>query len=153
MSNTNALNSNKQDYRTAIVANVTPKEAFDKIARASEWWANNFEGSSQQLDDVFTVRFGNGDMYKLKVSEFIPDQKITWQVIDSNQTWVTNITEWTGTKILWEVSAQEDGTRIDMTHIGLGPSLDCYDKCIQGWDYLLHKSLIGLLTDNKGLPA
>jgi hypothetical protein len=153
MSNANALDTKKQDYRTAIVADVTPKEAFDKISHVSEWWATNFEGSSEKLNDIFTVRFASGDMYKVKVSEFIPDKRIVWQVIDSHQSWVANVTEWTGTKILWEVSAQKDSTQIDMTHIGLVPSFECYDKCIQGWDFLLHKSLIKLLTENKGLPA
>lgn len=152
--NNAAMNMKNQDYRSSIVANVTPKEALDKISRVSEWWAKNFEGSSQKLNDIFTVRFGNGDMYKGKVSEFIPDQKIAWQVIDSHQTWVANVTEWTGTTILWEVSVQEAGTQITMTHIGLNPSLECYETCSnKGWDYLLHKSLLSFLTENKGLPA
>ncbi len=142
-----------QDYHTCITADITPKEALDKIGRVSEWWATNFEGSSQKLNDIFTVRFGSGDMYKVKVSEFIPDKKIVWQVIDSNQTWVANATEWTGTKIAWEVSTQKDGMRIDMTHIGLVPGIDCYNRCKQGWDYLLHKSLFRYLTENIGLPA
>jgi uncharacterized protein YndB with AHSA1/START domain len=142
-----------QDYHISITADITPKEALDKISRVSEWWATNFEGSSQKLNDVFTVRFGSGDMYKVKVTEFIPDKKFVWQVIDSHQGWVANETEWTGTKILWEVSAQKDDTQIDMTHIGLVPIIECYDKCTQGWDYLLQKSLLRFLTENKGLPA
>ncbi|MGZ3618084.1 MAG: SRPBCC family protein [Ktedonobacteraceae bacterium] len=148
-----AISKKKQDYHSSITSHITPKEAFDKISRVSEWWATNFEGSSQKLNDIFTVRFRSGDMYKIKVSECIPDKKIAWQVIDSNQTWVANETEWTGTTILWEVSAQKDGTRIDMTHIGLVPSIECYNKCTQGWDYLLHKSLFRFLTETKGLPV
>jgi Activator of Hsp90 ATPase homolog 1-like protein len=148
-----SLNINEQDYQGSIVAKVTPKEALDKISRVSEWWAKNFEGSSHKPNDIFTVRFGSGDRYQVKVSEITPDKKITWDVIDSYQGWVKNQTEWTGTKILWEISVQEDGTRIEMTHIGLAPTLECHDKCIQGWDYLLHRSLFGFLTVNKGLPV
>lgn len=145
---------NKPDYHSIIVAKITPKEALEKISRVSDWWATNFEGSSQNLNDIFTVRFANGDMYKMKISEFFPDKKITWDVIDSHQGWVKNETEWTGTKILWEVSEQQDGTQIDMTHVGLTPELECYDTCTtKGWDYLLHKSLSKLLTENKGLPV
>jgi hypothetical protein len=143
----------KQDYQTSITAHITPKEALDKISRVSEWWSTNFEGSSQKVNDIFTVRFGSGDKFKVKVSECIPDKKIAWQVMDSNQSWVANVTEWTGTKILWEVSVQKDGTRINMTHIGLVPSIECYSKCILGWDYLLQKSLLRFLTENKGLPV
>ncbi|MDR3577147.1 MAG: hypothetical protein P4L50_25075 [Anaerolineaceae bacterium] len=149
----NALNMNKQDYHSSILAQITPKEALDKISRVSEWWAIDFEGSSQKLNDIFTVRFGSGDMYKVKVSEFIPDKKIEWLVIDSYQGWVNNQTEWTDTKIIWEVSAQQEGTRIDMTHIGLVPTLECHDKCTLGWDYLLQKSIFRFIAEKKGLPV
>ena len=144
---------NKQDYHSDIVTNVTPTEAFEKIGRVSEWWATNFEGGSQKLNDVFTVRFGSGDMYKVKIIELVPNKKIVWEVIDSYQGWVKDHTEWVGTKILWEVLPKKDGTRIDLTHIGLVPIIECFDKCIQGWDYLLQKSLIKFLTEKKGLPA
>lgn len=143
----------KQDYQSSIIAPVTSKEALDKISRVSEWWASNFEGKSRDLNDVFTVRFKGGDMYKVKLIELIPDKKIVWQVIESSQAWVANVTEWTGTKIVWEVSSQKDSTRIDMTHLGLTPKLECYGTCEKGWDYLLQKSLSRFLKENKGLPA
>jgi hypothetical protein len=152
MSDANTLDTKKQDYRTAIVANVTPQEAFDKICRVSEWWGLNFEGKSQKLNDIFTVRFGNGDMYKIEILEIAPNKKVVWQVVDSNQTWHPDSTEWTGTKIVWEISSQKAATQIDMTHLGLVPQFECYDMCKQGWDFLLHQSLIRLLTENKGLP-
>jgi hypothetical protein len=142
-----------QDYHSSITANITPSEAFDKIRRVSEWWAANFEGKSQDLNDVFTVRFKAGDMYKAKVIECIPDKKIVWEIIDSNQSWVANTTEWTGTKIIWEISSQKDGTQIDMKHAGLKPELECFNTCTRGWDYLNKKSLYQFLTENKGLPA
>jgi hypothetical protein len=34
------------DYQSSITADITPQEAFDKIARVSEWWAKDFEGKS-----------------------------------------------------------------------------------------------------------
>ncbi len=142
-----------QDYHSSISANITPSEALDKISRASEWWATNFEGSSQKPNDIFTVRFGNGDMYKVKVSEIIPDKKITWEVIDSYQGWHENHAEWTGTKIVWEVFPQKDSIEVKMTHLGLAPEFECFDKCSQGWDYLLQKSISRFLTENKGLPV
>lgn len=143
----------KQDYHGSIIVTSTPKEAVDKISRVSEWWVKNFEGNSQKRNDIFTVRSGSGDRYTVKVSEFIPDKRIVWEVIDSHQGWVKNETEWTGTKIVWEVSAQKDGTHIAMTHIGLVPSIECYTKCTLGWEYLLHKSLFKFLTENAGLPV
>ncbi len=135
-----------------IVSN-TPQEAFEKISRVRDWWAVNFEGKSQNIDDVFTVSFKSGDKYKLKVSQLIPDKKITWQVIDSHQGWVKHETEWTGSQIVWEILGKKDGTQINMTHVGLTPKIECHDKCIQAWDYLLYSSLLKLLTENQGLPV
>ena len=146
-------NMNKRDYHSSVVAKITPQEALDKISRVSEWWATHFEGSSQKLDDVFTVRFGNGDMYKLKVSEMIPDQKIIWDVIDCYQGWNKNHTEWLGTEIVWEVSPQKENVEVKMAHLGLVPEFECFSNCSQGWNYLLQKSLFRFLTENKGLPV
>ena len=84
----------KQDYRGKISANITPQEAFDKISRVSEWWGKNFEGKSSKVNDVFTVRFPSGDMYKIRIAETDPDKRIVWDVIDAFQGWVKNTSEW-----------------------------------------------------------
>jgi len=106
-----------QDYHCSISASVTPQAAFEKISRVSQWWAKDFEGKSDEPNDVFTVRFQNGDRYKIKVSEIIPNKKIVWEVIDSYQGWHDNHTEWVGTKIVWEVFPQKEGTEVKLTHV------------------------------------
>jgi hypothetical protein len=145
----------KQDYRTEISANVTPQKAADKISRPQEWWAKNFEGESKRVNDVFTVRFASGDMYKIRIAEMDPSKRIVWQVIDSFQGWVKNATEWKGTQIVWEIKQKEKngGVSIDMTHVGLVPEIECFNRCKMGWDYLTHESLSKYLTEGKGLPV
>lgn len=143
----------QQDYHSSITAGITPEEAFDKVSRANEWWATNFEGSSSRLGDVFTVRFKNGDWYKIKIAELIPGKKIVWNVIDAEQTWHEDRKEWAGTQILWEISPVKDGSKVSLTHSGLTPAFECYDKCTMGWDWLLQKSITSLLTEGKGLPV
>lgn len=143
----------QQDYHSSISTSVSPGEAFEKISRVSDWWAKDFEGKSKELNDVFTVRFKNGDMYKMKVFEIAPDKKIVWNVIDSFQGWHDDHTEWTGTKIVWEVVPQDDRTELKMTHGGLVPGFECFEKCNQGWNYLIQKSLLKLLNEGKGLPV
>jgi hypothetical protein len=142
-----------QDYHSRFTANISPGEAFEKISRVSEWWSKNFEGKSQKPNDVFTVRFSSGDMYKAKVSEMLPDNKIIWEFIDAYQGWVKNPTEWVGTKIIWEVAPQKDSVEVKMTHSGLVPELECFDTCTKGWHYLMQESLFKFLNEGKGLPA
>src|SRR5215467_5342626 len=98
----------EQGYHGSFTANVSPREAFENISRVSERWSKNLEGKSQKPNDVFTVRFRSGDMFKAKVSELLPDTKIIWEFIDAYQGWVKNPTEWVGTKIIWEVTPQKD---------------------------------------------
>jgi hypothetical protein len=142
-----------QDYHSSITAHSTLEEAFNKISHVSEWWAKDFEGKSEEPDDVFTVRFKNGDMYKVKVAEVIPNKKIVWEVIDSYQGWHNDHTEWVGTKIVWEVFSKTDSIEVKITHLGLVPKFECFDTCSQGWDYLMGKSLLNFLNSNKGMPV
>ena len=62
----------EQDYNTSITVDATPHEAFESINSVSQWWTENLKGSSQQLDDEFTVRFGDVHQLKQKLVEVIP---------------------------------------------------------------------------------
>lgn len=144
---------NTNSYTKRITTSANPHEVADKISRVAEWWGTNFEGQSKNVNDVFTVKFKNGDIYKVKVAEVIPGKKIVWDIIDAFQTWVKEPTEWVGTKILWEITEAKDGSAVHFTHEGLAPKLECFSQCIQGWDYLLQQSLSELLETGKGLPV
>ena len=143
----------QQDYYSSIAVPVTPTEAFDKISRVSEWWAKSFEGKSQQVSDVFTVRFESGDMYKIRIAEMNPDKRIVWDVIESFQGWVKNTSEWAGTRIVWEIKQEKNRVSIDMTHIGLVPEIECFNSCTRGWNFLIQESLLKYLIEGKGLPV
>src|SRR5262249_21490821 len=121
-----------QDYHNRITTKTSPKETFNKISQVSNWWSKNIEGSFSKVGDVFTSHFKSGDWYKIKIDEMIPDKKIVWNVIGSDQTWHEDREEWTGTKIVWEISPVNPGSEVSMTHIGLIPEAECYDQCKKG---------------------
>jgi hypothetical protein len=139
------------DYHCSITAKIPTKIAFDKIGQVSSWWATDFEGSAQKPGDTFTIRFGT-TWVTFEITEAIEGQKITWQVLDCEIPWLADKKEWTGTAIRWEVAASDDGTRIDMTHVGLLPSVECYDNCQKGWNHFIRESLFRFLTSDEGLP-
>ncbi|HEY4324313.1 MAG TPA: hypothetical protein VGN20_10010 [Mucilaginibacter sp.] len=142
----------QQDYTCRIETGVTAREAFDGINQVSGWWAANFEGNSQKLGDVFTVHFGE-TCATFKIIEIVPDKKIVWLTIDSYLDLLKNKQEWKGTKIVWEISTENNSTQITMTHVGLVPGIECYNDCIKGWDFYVKESLYGFLTRDKGLPG
>jgi hypothetical protein len=134
-----------EDYHCSITATTSPKEAYACIGRVYSWWASNFEGSAQQSGDIFTIRFGE-TWVKFKITEAIPNETITWHVLDCNLHWLTDKKEWKNTKVLWEISAENDTTRVDMTHVGLIPAVECYANCEQGWNQYIKGSLQKLLS-------
>ena len=143
----------QQDYHLSITTSVTPQGAFEKISRVSQWWAKDFEGKSDEPNDVFTVRFKSGYWYTIKITELIPGEKLVWDVIDADQTWHEDRDEWKGTKIVWEITPTKSGSKVTMTHQGLVPAFECYEKCTGGWDYLIKQSLYKYLTEKKGMPV
>ena len=142
-----------QDYQGSITTKFTPKETMNRISNVSKWWSLNVEGSSSKVGDVFTSHFKSGDWYRIKIDEVVPDKKIVWDVIASDQTWHEDRDEWTGTKIVWEISPVKNGSEVTMTHLGLTPQAECYDQCKRGWDYLLQQSLQKYLTEGTGMPV
>ena len=141
----------KQDYSTSIPTNATPKESFKCVNSVSKWWTENIEGSSQNPDGIFTVRFGT-TWKTFKIIEFVPDKKVVWQVTDCNMPWNKNKTEWKNTKIVWEVSKKDNKTQIRFTHLGLVPDFECFDACSNAWTDYLQNSLKNLITTGKGQP-
>ena len=141
----------KQDYTISLTVNITAEEAFKAISRVTEWWAIDFEGSSEKLDDVFTVHFG--DVWvTFKIVEVIPNKKIVWLVTDCYLDWLKDKKEWKDTRVSWEVSTDKESTQIRFTHIGLVPEIECYNDCEEGWNFHIGKSLFNLITEGKGTP-
>ena len=144
---------NKQDYTASITVDATPQEAFKNINSVTKWWTEDLKGSSQKLNDEFTVRFGDVHMSKQKLVEVIPDKKVVWLVTDSKLNFIEDESEWTGTKISFELSNNDGKTQIHFTHVGLVPKVECYKDCVRGWDQYIKGSLFKLLTEGKGSPG
>jgi hypothetical protein len=142
----------KQDYSVSITVNATAQEAFNGINSVSKWWTEHLEGSSQKLNDEFTVRFDDVHVSTQKLIEVIPDKKVVWLVTDSRLNFVENKDEWTNTTISFEISSQGNKTKIIFTHFGLIPTIECYGGCTKAWGQYLKGSLFKLITEGKGTP-
>jgi len=142
----------KHNYHSNITANVTPQQAYANIANVGGWWAKSFKGSALKEGDTFTVTFGTTSV-AFCISEAVPGKKVVWHVTDCYLPWLNDKTEWTNTDIVWELTAQDNATKIDMTHVGLVPGVECYEMCDKGWNGHIYDSLQQLLTKGTGKPA
>ncbi len=141
----------KQDYTASILVKATANKAFKSINHVAAWWTENIEGSSEKLNDVFTIQFGE-TFVTMKIVESVQDKKVVWNVTDCWLPWLSDKKEWKGTRIVFEISAEGDSTKVQFTHVGLEPQVECYDTCVKGWNQYFKDSLAMLINEGKGLP-
>jgi uncharacterized protein YndB with AHSA1/START domain len=146
----------KKNYHRTITVNASSDEAMRKINQVNHWWKHDFSGSAEKLNDRFTVPFGdlNGEksFVDFVVSEIVPNKKIVWKVTNCNLPWFKDKTEWNNTEVVFEISFENNKTKIDFTHIGLVPGIECYDACEKGWDGHVTNSLLSFINEGKGNP-
>jgi hypothetical protein len=142
-----------QDYTVAILVDQTPQKTFDAINNVTGWWTENLEGSSQKLGDEFSVSFWDVHYSKQKLIEVIPGEKVVWLVTDSKLTFVKDESEWTGSKIIFDISQQDGKTQVRFTQLGLVPEVECYSGCSNAWGGYITNSLRDLIVTGKGQPT
>jgi hypothetical protein len=139
-----------KDFTTTILVEKTANDTFNAINNVRGWWQGTIEGSTNKLNDEFIYRMMPHHFSKQKLVELIADKKIVWLVTESELNFVKNKSEWTGTKIIFEISENNNQTQIRFTHSGLVPEFECYGGCSSAWTDLIQKSLFSLITTGKG---
>ncbi|MEO8086705.1 MAG: SRPBCC domain-containing protein [Bacteroidota bacterium] len=142
-----------KDYTTLITIDASPLQAFKCINNVTQWWTENLEGSSQKLNDEFSVQFGDVHYSKQKLVEVIPGKKVVWLVTDSKLNFLKDKQEWNGTKIIFDIIEEGNKTQIRFTHEGLVPKIECYGDCSNAWGEYIQGSLLNLVNTAKGQPT
>jgi hypothetical protein len=104
-----------------------------------------------KIGDTFRIELGS-TWVNFKIIESIPDKKIVWYVADSYLPWLKDKMEWNYTKIIYEISSDAGKTKIEFTHLGLVPEIECYENCEKGWTRFITISLPKFIDEGKGLP-
>ncbi len=142
----------EQYFNIRFQVDQSASEVFDAVTNVRAWWSEALEGDSVKLGDEFSYRHSAVHYSKHKLIEVIPNQKVVWLTLESALTFVEKQDEWNGTTIVFEITTIEEKTFLTVSHLGLVPSLQCFDGCSKGWTYYLQNSLLPLITSGKGNP-
>jgi len=141
-----------QNYTASFTVDQSPREVFDAINDVRGWWSEEIEGRTDRAGVEWTYRYKDVHHCKMKIVEFIPGQKVVWLVVDNHFNFTKDKTEWTGTKVIFEISKRGNQTEVRFTHQGLVPEYECFDVCSDAWGSYIKGSLRNLITKGKGQP-
>jgi len=141
-----------QNFTTTLMVDQTPKEVFNAITDVRGWWSEGIEGNTTKLNDEFIFEVKDVHYSKQKLVEVMPNKKVVWLVMESQMSFLKDKGEWTGTKVIFEISNKGNKTQLDFTHERLRPEVECYSVCAPAWTQYVQHSLLNLITTGKGDP-
>jgi len=140
------------DFTTTLLVDQGPHEVFTAINNVRGWWSEEIEGGTSKLHDEFDYYFEDVHRCKIRLSEVIPDKKVVWLVLDNYFNFINDESEWKGTKIIFDITKQDNKTKLRFTHEGLVPAYECFEVCKNAWTQYIQESLFKLITTGKGKP-
>lgn len=157
--------SNTKYLTATITVDQTPDEVAAAIANVRGWWSENLIGDSAALHDEFvftddteypgeTARNRTGIPFaRFQVTEVVSGRRVVWHVVDSVLDFIDDQDEWTGTDVVFDITADARGTTLHFTHEGLtAADSACFEACSRGWTFYITKSLYQLITTGAGQP-
>lgn len=124
-----------------ITVPQSPEQVYDAILDVPSWWTGEITGPTAEVGKEFTYRYQDKHRSTHRVDELRPGHRVVWLTTDAELPFADDPTEWIGTRQVFDIAADPDGTELRFTHEGLVPGLDCYDSCSTAWNYFVRTSL------------
>ncbi len=127
-----------KNYTHSFTTRKSAKEVFELLLHIEKWWSGVYEetiiGKSQKIGDEFSFSVGGGMHFSIqKLLEIRKNEKIIWQVTQSNLSFLENPKEWENTKLIFDILETQNETQVTFTHEGLEPHIECYANCSIAW--------------------
>lgn len=139
-------------FTTTLLVDQSPAAVFDAITQVRGWWSEEIVGGSENLHDEFSYHYEDVHRCRVKIIEVIPGEKMVWRVMENYFSFTKDKTEWTGTKMIFEISEHDGKTQLRFTHEGLVPAYECFEICTDAWSTYIQGSLRSLITTGRGKP-
>lgn len=138
-----------QDLTITLRVEASPDNVVAAVCDVPSWWSGTIEGPADRVGAEFTYRYGDLHRSTQRVTELVPGSRVVWHVVDADMPPVHPPDEWTGTDIVFDLREVDGGTELRFTHVGLTPSLDCWDRCRSGWTALVGGNLATRITTGE----
>ena len=142
-----------RDFTTTIAVDAAPQKVFNAVNNVRGWWSENIVGDTDQPDSEFLYHYQDVHRSKMRITEFVPDKKVVWHVLDNYFKFTKDETEWKDTHVIFEISQQNGKTQLKFTHQGLVPEYECFQICHDAWTHYIQGSLKELIETGKGKPT
>jgi hypothetical protein len=142
----------QHSFTTRLALTRSPQAAFDAICNPRAWWSGDIEGSSHRKGDIFTYRYKHLHFSRQEVSELVQARRVVWKVLEAELNFVVDRSEWTGTSIAFDIVPRGTGSEVTFTHLGLAPTVECFDTCSMAWTALIQDSLRDVIETGSTTP-
>ncbi|MEJ5994452.1 SRPBCC family protein [Pedobacter sp. Du54] len=140
------------NYTTTLLVDHSAQEVFDAINNVRGWWSEEIEGQTNKLGEEWEYHYQDVHRCKMRIIEFVPNQKVVWKVLDNYFSFTSDKEEWKNNTLVFEITEKGNQTQLQVTQIGLTPEYECYDICENAWNTYIQKSLRSLITTGVGQP-
>lgn len=140
------------DLHKTFTVEATPARVFAAITNVRGWWSGQLEGNTDALGEEFSYAVADIHYSKFTITELEPDSRIAWLVTESYLSFIADKKEWDGTTVVFDITPEGDRTRVDFTHIGLTPAVECFAVCNDAWGGYITGSLRDLIETGVGAP-
>ncbi len=131
-----------------ITQELTAESVFYALTlpdRIAEWWSNHVT-AALKVGALTEVRFENGGVFELKITDLEVGKKVYWKVMLSPR-------NWEGSTITWDITPISSGAKLlfGQHDLFVGDTGYSIEETYTGWQYFL-LSLKSHLEAGKGTP-
>jgi uncharacterized protein (TIGR03086 family) len=122
-------------------------EAIHSLEGLASWWTPHVSGSNEIGGELRFEFEGLTEHVIMRVEEASAPSTLRWTCVTH-----TGHPEWAGTEPTFAITRTDaDTCVIDFVHVGLAPTLGCYEQCERGWDRFL-ASIVAYAEVGRGMP-
>jgi uncharacterized protein YndB with AHSA1/START domain len=127
---------------------VAPQRVYDALTQQDEiarWWTRDVS-AKPEVGSLAEFRFRQGAaVQQWEIAELHAAERVQWMLRQGPP-------QWAGTSVTWQLTPDQNGTRLLFTHDGLAQVDEAYEQASGNWDYFLD-SLKSYLETGSGWPG